>query len=64
MTNEDLFIQQKELLDTFLSTGAITKKQYDISFNGLIQKMKLDKKDIERILNSNKKGAVKKLKNS
>lgn len=46
MTNIDLFIQQKQMLDTFLSTGAISKEQYDKSLNGLIEKMNIDLKDL------------------
>ena len=35
----ELFRRQKELLDTFLSTGAIDQAQYDKSLNCLIEKM-------------------------
>lgn len=38
---EMLFKKQKELLDTFLAHGAITKAQYDTSYYGLIEKMHL-----------------------
>lgn len=34
-----LFRQQKALLDTFLSSRAISREQYDKSLNGLIEKM-------------------------
>ncbi len=34
-----LYLRQKELLDTFLSTGAITKRQYDKSLSDLTEKM-------------------------
>lgn len=34
-----LFLQQKELLDTFLATHAITQAQYDKSLSGLREKM-------------------------
>ena len=37
--NHQLFLQQKELLDTFLQHGAITKKQHDKSLHDLIEKM-------------------------
>ena len=37
--NHDLFRRQKVLLDTFLSTGAISQAQYDKSLNCLIEKM-------------------------
>lgn len=39
--NKKLFDAQKQTLDTFLSTNAITKEQYDKSLNGLKEKMKL-----------------------
>ena len=35
----ELFRRQKDLLDTFLSTGAISQAQYDKSLNFLIEKM-------------------------
>ena len=35
----DLYMQQKELLDTFLEHGAITRAQYDKSFGDLTVKM-------------------------
>ena len=35
----ELFRRQKELLDTFLSTGAISRAQHDKSLNCLIEKM-------------------------
>jgi hypothetical protein len=40
---KDLFLKQKHLLDTFLSTGALSKEQYEFSLNGLITKMDFDK---------------------
>lgn len=36
---KQLFLNQKQLLDTFLSHGAITKAQYDKSFGDLKEKM-------------------------
>ena len=39
--NRLLFERQKDLLDTFLSKGAITQAQYDKSLGDLILKMKL-----------------------
>ena len=39
---EQLFLQQKQTLDTFLSKGAITKQQYDKSFGDLVKKMKME----------------------
>ena len=38
----ELFRRQKELLDTFLSTGAISQSQHDKSLNCLIEKMGID----------------------
>lgn len=35
----ELFRRQKDLLDTFLSTGAIDQAQHDKSLNCLIEKM-------------------------
>ena len=35
----EFFHRQKELLDTFLSTGAISQAQHDKSLNCLIEKM-------------------------
>lgn len=37
-----LFLNQKELLDTFLSHGAITKAQYDKSLGDLTVKMGME----------------------
>ena len=37
-----LFLRQKELLDTFLKTGAISQAQYDKSFGDLKKKMGFD----------------------
>ena len=39
--NLDLFRRQKDLLDTFLSTGAISQAQHDKSLNCLIEKMRI-----------------------
>ena len=38
-----LFLRQKELLDTFLSHGAISKAQYNKSLGDLIVKMGIDR---------------------
>ena len=40
---QELFSSQKKLLDTFLSTGAITQAQHDKSLNCLIEKMEIGK---------------------
>ena len=36
---QGLFRRQKDLLDTFLATGAISQAQHDKSLNCLIEKM-------------------------
>ena len=41
----ELFRRQKELLDTFLSTGAISQAQHDKSLNCLIEKMGIKEND-------------------
>ena len=35
----ELYLRQKQLLDTFLEHGAISKAQYDKSFGDLTEKM-------------------------
>ena len=35
----ELYLRQKELLDTFLSHGAISRAQYDKSLDDLTEKM-------------------------
>lgn len=50
MTNNDeaalkkrqLFLKQKEMLEQFLKTGAISKEQYDKSLSGLKEKMGIE----------------------
>lgn len=46
MENQDkkveLYLRQKELLDTFLEKGAISKAQYDKSFGDLTKKMGME----------------------
>ena len=37
-----LFLSQKDTLDKFLETKAITKEQYDKSLNTLIEKMHIN----------------------
>ena len=39
---KELYLRQKQLLDTFLAHGAITKAQYDKSFGDLTEKMGMD----------------------
>ena len=43
----ELFRRQKELLDTFLPTGAISQAQHDKSLNCLIEKMGIGDKDFQ-----------------
>ena len=38
----DLFLHQKETLDTFLETGAITQAQYDKSYGDLVKLMGME----------------------
>ena len=37
--NHQLYLHQKELLDTFLRTGAISREQYEKSLHDLTEKM-------------------------
>ena len=39
---KQLFLNQKQLLDTFLEHGAISKEQYDKSLGDLIVKMGIE----------------------
>ena len=41
-----LFRRQKDLLDTFLATGAISREQHDKSLNCLIEKMDIKDEDL------------------
>ena len=43
----ELFRRQKDLVDTFLSTGAISQAQHDKSLNCLIEKMEIGDKDFQ-----------------
>ena len=40
---KELFLRQKETLDIFLKTGAISKAQYDKSYGDLVIKMGMEK---------------------
>ena len=40
--NRELFLRQKELLDTFLEHGAISRAQYDKSLGDLTVKMGME----------------------
>ena len=39
---KELFLKQKETLDTFLKTGAISQMQYDKSYGDLVKKMGME----------------------
>ena len=41
----DLYLRQKELLDTFLEHGAISQAQYDKSLRDLTEKMGMQPND-------------------
>lgn len=45
---KQLFLSQKQTLDSFLSTGAISAAQYDFSLNGLITKMGISPMELEK----------------
>jgi len=42
MKKRELYFRQKELLDTFLANGAISRAQYDKSLGDLTVKMGID----------------------
>lgn len=46
--NHALFLRQKELLDTFLANGAVTRAQYDKSLSCLIEKMGIEDINMEQ----------------
>ena len=41
-----LFLMQKSTLDTFLQNGAISRGQYELSYNGLITKMNVTEEEL------------------
>lgn len=43
--NRELYLRQKQLPDTFLEHGAISRAQYDKSLGDLTPKMGMDEKD-------------------
>jgi tRNA A37 threonylcarbamoyltransferase TsaD len=45
-----LFLRQVETLDSFLANGAISHKQYDFSYSGLVTKMNITEKELEEWL--------------
>ena len=50
---KELFLMQKQLLDTFLEHGAISREQYDKSLGGLI--VKIGVRIVSEIYNRKKK---------
>jgi len=46
--NHALYLRQRALLDQFLSTGAISKAQYQKSLHDLTEKMGFDTTQIEK----------------
>ena len=50
MTDEQkkfLFLKQVHTLDTLKEYGAISKEQYDISYNGLVTKMHITEEELK-----------------
>ena len=45
-----LFLKQLETLDSFLKNGAISRAQYDFSYNGLVTKMNISDKELKEWL--------------
>ena len=45
----DLYLRQKQLLDTFLEHGPISRAQYDKSLGDLTLKMGIDQMDSQKI---------------
>lgn len=41
-----LFLRQIETLDGFLANGAISRQQYNLSYNGLVTKMNITKQEL------------------
>ena len=46
----ELFLRQKDTLDTFLANGAISQAQYDKSYGDLVKKMGMEEVAEELIL--------------
>ncbi len=44
----ELYVSQKKLLNTFLTTGALSQAQYDFSLNGLITKLGIKAEDVDK----------------
>ena len=54
--NVELFLQQKDTLDKFLTRGAISQAQYDKSYGELVKKMGMEEiaKNIDLFLQQKK----------
>lgn len=54
--NVELFLQQKDTLDKFLTRGAISQAQYDKSYGDLVKKMGMEEvaKNIDLFLQQKK----------
>ena len=50
---KDLFLKQINTLNAFRERNAISKEQYDISYNGLISKMGITEKELTEWLSDN-----------
>ena len=49
-----LFLRQVEMLDGFLKNGAITLQQYEFSYSGLVEKMKITKEELAEWMGDSK----------
>lgn len=49
-----LFLKQINTLNAFLERNAISKEQYDISYNGLVTKMEIIDKELKEWLDPSK----------
>ena len=47
LTNLDLFLDQKQMLDVFLSNGTLSKKEYDTTLKSLMDQMRITGEMIE-----------------
>ena len=54
-----LFLKQLETLDSFLKNGAISRAQYDFSYNGLVTKMNISDSELEEWLSEYRRNALK-----
>ena len=53
-----LFLKQLETLDSFLKNGAISRAQYDFSYNGLVTKMNISDTELEEWLSEYRSNAM------